>query len=152
MNNMYIQKRQNTLNLILSAINSVLEENRIVTKKELMELTNLSSGTFSKDYVKALLKKNNVCQYRCINRSQEYIEEKSLLYQLESALKENEQLYSKKQDLEMKIELQIKNTKKIKDEYSTLIISYELLSGKYQQLLEYLDAIDSSNIHGLSII
>lgn len=95
---MYKTKQKNTLILIQDAINTINEDNRIVTKKELMELTGLSSGTFSKDYIKELLKENCVCQY--------------------TALKEY----------------------------------YELLKGKHQQILEYMDSIGENTVPYLKIL
>ena len=64
MQKMYAEKRQRTLSLIQDAIDDIQEDHRIVTKKELMEITGLSSGTFSQPYVKDLLEQNQVCQYR----------------------------------------------------------------------------------------
>ena len=53
---MYAAKRNETINKISSAIQEIEDDNRIVTKKELISLTGLSSGTFSKPYVLELLK------------------------------------------------------------------------------------------------
>lgn len=64
MQRMYAAKREKTLALIQGAIDEIEEDHRIVTKKELMALTGLSSGTFSQQHVKELLAKNQVCQFR----------------------------------------------------------------------------------------
>ena len=105
MKKMYAQKRKATLDKIQSAIDEIQEDNRIVTKKELMELTGISSGTLSQQYVKELLKENKVCQYRetiTIDNAdkKKKLEEKSIL----SLQKENQKLISKMQDFEIVIE------------------------------------------------
>jgi hypothetical protein len=64
MKKMYSEKRNSTIKSIQDAIDDIKEDNRIVTKKELMTLTDISSGTFSQEYVKELLKENRVCQFR----------------------------------------------------------------------------------------
>lgn len=50
-------KRKETLSKIQKAINEIQEDNDVVTKKKLLEITGLSSATFSKPHVLALLKK-----------------------------------------------------------------------------------------------
>lgn len=59
----YEERRKQTLETVQKAIDELKNEGQKVTKKALMEKTGLSTGTFSKDHVKALLKANRVCQY-----------------------------------------------------------------------------------------
>lgn len=59
----YDRRRTRTMQKVQAGIDQIKAEGREVTKKELMEITGLSTGTFSKDHVKEVLKKNQVCQY-----------------------------------------------------------------------------------------
>lgn len=58
------QRRTETLQTIQSVIDALKEEETIVTKKLLIELSGYSASTFSKPHVKELLKENEVCQFR----------------------------------------------------------------------------------------
>lgn len=152
MKKMYAQKRKATLDKIQSAIDEIQEDNRIVTKKELMELTGISSGTLSQQYVKELLKENKVCQYRetiTIDNAdkKKKLEEKSIL----SLQKENQKLISKMQDFEIVIEKNDKKYRELQTNYNNLDREYKLLKGKYQQLLEYLEAL-GANLENLPLI
>lgn len=145
MRKMYSEKKQGTLHKIQMAIDEIKEDNRIVTKKELMQLTGISSGTFSQEYVKELLQKNKVCQYRETLTIKS--EEKRKKLQEESALtlqKENQKLISKMQDFEMVLEQKNKKLNQLQLKYDKLTSENKLLKGKYQQLLEYLDALGIS--------
>lgn len=152
MKKMYSQKRQSTLDKIQEAIDEIQEDNRIVTKKELMDITGISSGTFSQEYVKELLKANKVCQFRetitvSIDKKKKKLEEESML----ALKKENRKLISKMQDFEVVLEQNTKKYNKLKDDYSKLESDHKLLKGKYQQLLEYLDAL-GANLDYLPLI
>ncbi len=152
MKKMYFEKKQNTLRKIQDAIDEIQEDNRIVTKKELMSITGISSGTFSQDYVKELLKKNKVCQFRVTttistSQNKKKLEEETIL----ALTKENQKLISKMQDFEIVLEQNNNKYNKLKDEYSKLESDYRLLKGKYQQLLEYLDAL-GANLDNLPLI
>ena len=152
MKKMYFEKKQNTLRKIQDAIDEIQEDNRIVTKKELMSITGISSGTFSQDYVKELLKKNTVCQFRVTttistSQNKKKLEEETIL----ALTKENQKLISKMQDFEIVLEQNNNKYNKLKDEYSKLESDYRLLKGKYQQLLEYLDAL-GANLDNLPLI
>lgn len=141
---MYITKRNTTLELIRDTIESIQSDNRIVTKKELIDTTGLSSGTFSKDYVKDLLREKGVCQFRKLNiNPQKEILEESLSQKLDVVLRENKRFLSENQDLKMKVERQTKKTIKLNEDYNILKVNYEMLLGKHQQILEYLDSIGS---------
>lgn len=142
MKKMYAKKRQSTLNKIQSAIDEIQEDNRIVTKKELIEITGLSSGTFSQEYVKELLKENKVCQYRetitmLNSEKRKQLEEKSMM----ALKKENQKLVSKMQDFEVELERINNKNRVLREDYDKLNTEHILLKGKYQQLLEYLDAL-----------
>lgn len=152
MKKMYSQKRQSTLDKIQKAIDEIQEDNRIVTKKELMDITGISSGTFSQEYVKELLKTNKVCQFRetitaSIDKKKKKLEEESML----ALKKENQKLISKMQDFEIVMEQNNKKYNKLKDDYSKLESEHKLLKGKYQQLLEYLDAL-GANLENLPLV
>lgn len=141
MQKMYSDKKNETLNKIQSAINNINEDNRIVTKNELIILTGLSSGTFSKPYVLELLKKNKVCQFR---------ERKSVIREQKGILLINEvnELNKTINTLNKKIDLLI-NQKEILQrklsesdkELAELTIKYQKLKGSYQIVLEKLDIL-----------
>ena len=141
MQRMYATKRENTLKNIQEAIDEIQELNRIVTKKELIELTGLSSGTFSQEYVKELLKKNRVCQFqersKVVSEKKKDISEKKY----EQLLIENERLRSKMQDFEIVMDKNNQKYTELQSKFSQLDYENKLLKGKYQQLLEYLNAI-----------
>lgn len=59
----YDARKQETLKKVQSAIDQLKASGEKITKKKLAEVSGLSSGTFSKDHVKALLAENQVCQY-----------------------------------------------------------------------------------------
>jgi len=152
MKQMYSEKRNTTLNKIQEAIDDIKEDNRIVTKTELMKLTGISSGTFSKDHVKELLKENKVCQYREVKTisKQEHrtkIEEETYL----ALKKENQKLLSKLQDYQNALDLNKNKHHKLLLDYDTLNTEHKLLKGKNQQLLEYLDAL-GTNLENIPLI
>lgn len=141
MQQMYLEKRAATLSKIQVAIDEMKDDHRIVTKKDLMDMTGLSSGTFSQDHVKDLLKRNEVCQYRNRSKVRSETLEKNKDRKIDDLLIENQRLTSKIQDYE--IALDRLNTKydKLNSEYKKMEFEHQLLRGKYQQLLEYLDAM-----------
>jgi hypothetical protein len=149
---MYIKKRNTTLDLIRDAIDTIQEDNKIVTKKELMDITGLSSGTFSKEYVKELLNEKEVCQYRKINSPNVKVSEISQLHRLDESIRENKKLQSENQNLKMLVERQEKKINKTNEEYITLKNDYDMLLGKHQQILEYLDSIGSNKAPYIKII
>lgn len=151
MKKMYATRKQATLKIIQDAINEIQEDNRIVTKKELMQLTSLSSGTFSQPHVKELLKSNQVCQFqdrKAIKSEQNKITQEENMLIL---LKENQKLISKMQDFEIVLEHNNQKYNQLKDNYEKLEYEHKLLKGKYQQLLEYLDAL-GANLDFLPLI
>ncbi|WP_320165330.1 hypothetical protein [uncultured Trichococcus sp.] len=141
MQRMYAIKRESTLKNIQEAIDEIQGLDRIVTKKELIEITGLSSGTFSQEYVKELLKKNKVCQFK--ERSKVVSEKKKDITEkkYEQLLIENEHLRSKMQDFEIVMDKNNQKYTELQSKFSQLDYENKLLKGKYQQLLEYLNAI-----------
>ena len=141
MRNMYEEKRQRTLSLIQNAINDIKEDHRIVTKKELMELTGLSSGTFSQEYVKDLLAKNQVCQFKTSKAISQEKQEKNQSRIIAELSSENTRLSSQVQSLKIALEKEVSAKKKQSLENEALRNENALLKGKYQQLLEYLEVL-----------
>jgi len=138
----YNEKIKNTLKKIQDAIDYIQEDNRIVTKKELIDITGLSSGTFSRPYVKELLEKNQVCQYRNIKTVKH--NEKESQNKDDLILKMNKDinsLESKLQDCCIQLEKKENDYNKLKNDYDNLEKEHILLRGKYQQVLEYLDVL-----------
>ena len=140
MQKMYASKRELTLNKIQEAIDTIQAEGRTVTKKELIEMTELSSGTFSQAHVKELLEKNQVCQFKPLKKIEapepREITKSETIEKMSKQLQKNE---SKIQDLEIALEKKNNDLKKCKEDYKKLEESHKLLKGKYQILLEYLD-------------
>lgn len=142
MRKMYEAKRVTTLGRIQEAIDTIKEDNRIVTKKELMSLTGLSSGTFSQEHVKELLRKNEVCQYRRVSKvpeNQNATTSKDA--EIARLSQELEKCRSRQQDLEIALDLSRKQTRTLRLEKADLEREHMLLRGKYQQLLEYLEVV-----------
>ncbi|MFJ7185582.1 hypothetical protein [Lysinibacillus xylanilyticus] len=131
-------KRQETLEKIQHAIDEILEDDDIVTKKKLLELTGLSSATFSKPHVLDLLKKNKVCQFRETvkyeksNDTSEVEQLQKLIINLE---KKNALLMSKLQDKDIKISLLREKNEKLENDYSMIL-------GKLHLILKRIDMLD----------
>lgn len=140
MRNMYAQKKGRTLQLIQDAIDNMRGNNCIVTKKELMSITGLSSGTFSRDYVKALLQKNKVCQYRSVASIAEEKREKIQTETMTALLTRIQRAESQIQSLKIILEKECADKKRHKAENDRLSKENLLLKGKYQQALEFLEA------------
>lgn len=144
MKKMYADKRKNTTEKIQNAIDLIQDEGRIVTKKELMQLTGISSGTFSQDYVKEILKINKVCQYKETSKITSNKEEKLATVKdrsIESLQKKIASYESKMQNKDILISKQEKEIEKLQNALKDKTNSYELLVGKFQQLMEAYDAI-----------
>lgn len=152
MQKMYAAKRERTLSLIQDAIDEIKEDNRIVTKKELMSLTGLSSGTFSQEHVKELLRKNEVCQFRKVARAASSTDGLgSKDEQIARLAKENQKLQSRLEDLEISLEANSKRASKLAGEKRDLERKYQLLLGKYQQQLEYLEVL-GCDLSGMPLV
>ena len=144
MQRMYAAKREKTLALIQEAIDEIQEDHRIVTKKELMALTGLSSGTFSQQHVKELLARNQVCQYRPLAKvSQKGSLELNKDAEITRLSRELQRAQSRLQDLDIALDKSRKQSRKLKEENAELQQQLLLLRGKYQQLLEYLEVLGS---------
>lgn len=144
MQKMYAAKREKTLALIQRAIDEIEEDHRIVTKKELMALTGLSSGTFSQQHVKELLAKNQVCQFRPLAKvSQKGNLELNKDAEITRLSRELQRAQSRLQDLDISLDKSRKQSRKLKEENAELQRQLLLLRGKYQQLLEYLEVLGS---------
>lgn len=141
MKKMYTEKREATLKKIQDAIDEIHDDRRIVTKKELITITGISSGTFSQEHVKDLLEQNKVCQFR--DKKKINIEKTKQLQDsnIVELNKENQRLLSKIQDFELSLEYSNNKNIKLIEKYEKLEYEHRLLKGKYQQLLEYLDAL-----------
>ena len=145
MQRMYAAKREKTLALIQGAIDEIEEDHRIVTKKELMALTGLSSGTFSQQHVKELLAKNRVCQFKPTGKvSQEGRRELNKDAEITRLSRELQRAQSRLQDLDIALDKSRKQSRKLKEENAELQQQLLLLRGKYQQLLEYLEVLGSA--------
>lgn len=142
MRKMYASKREATLARIQEAIDAIQEDHRIVTKKELMALTGLSSGTFSQEHVKELLAKNQVCQYRP-TRKVSAVDRRELNKDDEIARlgKELQRAQSRLQDLDIALDKSNKRLQELKAEKEELEQQHLLLRGKYQQLMEILEVL-----------
>ena len=131
-------KRQKTLSKIQEAIDEIQEDNDIVNKKKLLELTGLSSATFSKPHVLQLLKQNKVCQYKNTLKIQPNFkinESEQLQKKIIKLEKENTLLLSKLQDKDIKVSI-------VKSDYKKLENDYELILGKLHLILKRIDMLD----------
>lgn len=118
------EARRITIEKIQDAIDTVIEEGGIVTKKKLIEITGLSNATFSKAHVKELLEINKVCQYRT-SKKITVSEDNNVqsVMKINQLKKEVYKLESKLQDKD----IVIMNLKKEQEELSD---KYEMLLGK----------------------
>lgn len=133
-------KRQETLEKIQNAINEIQEDDDIVTKKKLLELTSLSSATFSKPHVLELLKRNKVCQFRetvKIEKSNKTSEVEQLQKIIMNLEKKNTLLLSKLQDKDIKIDLLKEKNEKLESDYSMIL-------GKLHLILKRIDMLDTN--------
>ena len=144
MQRMYAAKREKTLALIQGSIDEIEEDHSIVTKKDLMALTGLSSGTFSQQHDKELLAKNRVCQFKPTGKvSQEGRRELNKDAEITRLSRELQRAQSRLQDLDIALDKSRKQSRKLKEENAELQQQLLLLRGKYQQLLEYLEVLGS---------
>lgn len=138
---MYDAKRSETLQKISDAIREIEDDHRIVTKKELISLTGLSSGTFSKPYVLELLKEKKVCQFRDKRVVLSEKKDKLSIEVISDLSKENDKLKSQIEKLDLQISKLSKRLSEKESDYAELKKDYELLKGRYQILLEKLDIL-----------
>lgn len=140
MQKMYAGKRASSTQKVQDAINEIQGEGREVTKKELMEKTGLSSGTFSQAHIKAILEKNQVCQFKSLKKiSPEDKKAETQSQIIERLSKEIQKNESSIQSLQIALEKKTNDCKKLDEKYSKLEYEYQLLKGKHQQALEFLE-------------
>lgn len=137
----YAAKRAATSERVQAAIDEIQADGRVVTKKELMKLTGLSSGSFSQEYIKAILRQNQVCQFKTIATTVTERQEKNTQKAYEAVVQENVRLKSKLQDAGLLHDKDVAKHTKLLDDYNLLKQQHEMLRGKYQQLMEYLDVL-----------
>lgn len=131
-------KRIATINKIQEAIDDIKHDGGVVTKKRLIDLTNLSSATFSKSHVLEVLKANEVCQFKNTikkegNIKEEHIEQ--LAKKIKKLEREKNLLMSKLQDKDIAIN-------KYKVDYHNLNENYMLILGKLHSLMKKIEILD----------
>lgn len=129
------QAKLKTLNIIQDAINDIKEDGGIVTKKRLIELTGLSSATFSKPHVKELLKVNAVCQFK--NRKE--LEQDSDNIIIDQLYKTIDKLKNENNLLLTKLNNKDITISKLKKDYSELQENYERILGKIHIIITKID-------------
>lgn len=131
-------KRVETTNKVQAAIDDIQNDDGIVTKKRLIELTGLSNSTFSKAHVLEVLKANKVCQFK-VNKKKEtdnkIVVTDHLYKKIEKLEQEKRLLQSKIQDKDIAID-------KIKKDYQTLDENYKLILGKIHLLMKKIEMLD----------
>lgn len=134
------EKRKETLKIITDAIDEIQFDNGVVTKKRLMEITELSNATFSKPHVKELLKEKKVCQFRDVIKLDD-TDNNANAIELKKLQNENEKLKEIIESKDLVIEQKT-------NEYVALDDKYRRLLGKTHQLMKLADihSIDFSNI------
>ena len=138
MKKMYREKREKTCQKVRDAIDTIEKFGRRVTKKEIMEITGLSSATLSKEYVKEIFRERGVCQFRKFKTVQNPDGEARTV---ELLLKENKELKRDKKNLEDLTEYYEKKFQKLDTGYAEATEELKRLKGKYQQALEYLELL-----------
>ena len=137
---MYLKKKEDTLNKIQQAINMLQDEGKIVKKKDLMRITGLSSGTFSKEYVKNLLKENKVCQYSTLRIATD-LNVISSDEQISQLMAQNNILSSKVQTMTLVLEQKNNRITILLDKNRELEQENQKLRGKCQMYLESLEVL-----------
>lgn len=120
---------------VQEAIDIILKEEGVVTKKKLLELTGLSPATFSKPHVKEVLKINKVCQFKTkntIKKSHDEMVAEQLYLKITKLEKEKNMLLSKLQDKEIIV-------LKYKSQYNELEENYNIILGKIHIIMRKLD-------------
>lgn len=138
----YAKRRAQTAAKIQDAIDYIQEDGRVVTKKELQEITGLSSGSFSQPYILEILKKNRVCQFKNVGSKKPRDSSTSLKKEYDQIIVENSRLKSKIQDYEIECDKEKKKYNDLYESYKDLEYQHQLLRGKYQQLREFLEIQD----------
>ena len=120
--------RKNTLSVIQNAIDELNILHEEVTKSKLMEMTGLSSATFSKEHVKALLKENKVCQFKDVRSVERQImEEKYFTMETAELLIRQKRAEARRVDMELSRDKYKELYEKAKRQRETLANENELL-------------------------
>lgn len=152
--NAYKARRQQTIDKVIEAIEYFNQIGKPVTKKDLLEYTSLSSGTFSQEYIKDILKQYQVCQYKdkkddlvkeCEKKESIRINElvfklDKLAMKLQETEMENEVLKKEKEELEKKIDKEKNEKEKWKGNFQQVLIRFHSLGN------------DISTIPGIEIV
>ena len=135
-NNYQELMRKNTLSVIQNAIDELKFLDEEVTKAKLMEMTGLSSATFSKEHVKALLKENKVCQFKDIRSIERQIMAEKL-FTMESAelMIQQKRAEARRVDMEQSRDKYKDLYEKTKRQKEALANENELLRGRIHRIL-----------------
>lgn len=126
---MYSKKRESSIKKVQEAIETLRDQGLKVTKKALIELTGLSSGTFSQPHIKEILKLNKVCQYAPEKSKPE-------------SHSESKKLAGKNLKLKERIRTLENRLSESKQENSRKEEEILQLRGQYQKLLEFMEVSD----------
>ena len=142
-NNMinYTETRKNdTATKVEEAIELMKAQGRRVTRKELIELAEVSSSVLCKDHIKEILKKHQVLMFE-----PKVVEEKpggdsyaTMKKNLAAAEKKLEKKKQQLKDRDIMIEAKEKIIDELRNEKAELERDNAVLRGKYQKVLEYL--------------
>lgn len=121
----HAEMKLETQQKVQAAIDQIQAEGRRVTRKELVRISGLSSGTFSQPHVKSILKSNRVCQFAPEkiakrNDNDDYVKDKLTDVEFENFM----------------LKAQIESLKR----------QYDALNAKYENVLSIIrEAIQSDN-------
>ena len=133
-------KREATLKAVQDAINSIKASGRPVRRKDILEESGVSSAVLSKPYVKELLKQNQVLMYESqrVSTTSGTAPYKSLARENENIRKQLDKVTQQLQDKMQLIETKNRVINDLHKEIADKDAQWQMLSGKYQYLLEYL--------------
>lgn len=132
------QLKEETIQKIQEAIDMLQAEGREIKRKDIIEITGLSSAVLSKPHSKEVFKKNKVMMFAGEKVSAEELPDKYVILQKEnsSLKKEIQKFENKNHNNEVAISYLKEKIDKQKDEYNILNNKYERLLGKFQMLLD----------------
>lgn len=135
------QYKESTLKKVQEAIDEILADGAVVTKKRLIELTGLSNATFSKNHVKELLKANRVCSFKYLSedtttsQKNQYLTLSNQLHHFAKQVKCDEiRINTLKSDIEVK-KLRIQQ---LQDENLSLKHDLSILRGMHHSIIQAL--------------
>ena len=111
------QQRQETINLVLRAINGLNNEGHKISIKLLMEYTGLSRSVFAKQHIRDILVKNDIVKN-------------------ENKINSTKPKSSKEERLKEKIQVQDNTIKRLKEKNEELKKECELLRGRIFLLMQ----------------